>query len=117
MASTLWSVLMLLVVLALIPLVLWALKRQQNFQPPGRGPRPLELTAQLALGARERVVMVRMQDRMLVLGVTPQQVTLLADTPAGPRAAEPVAAPAGPTPTPAFAALLRNAGVPGMGQR
>ena len=82
MASTAWSLLMLLLVLALIPLVLWTLKRVQNFQP-GRGPRMIELACQLALGARERVVLVRVQDRLLVLGVTPQQVTLLAEAEPG----------------------------------
>ncbi|MGZ5847265.1 MAG: flagellar biosynthetic protein FliO [Ramlibacter sp.] len=102
MASTAWSVLMLLLVLALIPLVLWLLKRLQNFQPPGSGPRPMELKAQLALGARERVVMVRVQDRLLVLGVTPQQVTLLAE-------ADPGALPAAGAPPPAdFGGLLRG---------
>ncbi|MBE7939220.1 MULTISPECIES: flagellar biosynthetic protein FliO [Ramlibacter] len=78
MASTAWSFLMLLLVLALIPGVLWLLKRVQTFRPPG-APRELEVTAQVALGARERVVLVRMADRTLVLGVTPQQVTLLAE--------------------------------------
>ncbi|HZY19164.1 MAG TPA: flagellar biosynthetic protein FliO [Ramlibacter sp.] len=100
MASTSWSLLMLLLVLALIPLVLWTLKRIQTFQPPGTGPRPLELTAQIALGARERVVMVRVQDRLLVLGVTPQQVTLLGE-------ADPAAVPP-PAPAPDFAGLLRG---------
>jgi flagellar protein FliO/FliZ len=102
MASTAWSFLMLLLVLALIPLVLWTLKRLQNFQPPGRGPRPIELAAQLALGARERVVLVRVQDRLLVLGVTPQQVTLLAE-------GDPGALPASPA-APDFAGLLRGMG-------
>ncbi|MBL0424892.1 flagellar biosynthetic protein FliO [Ramlibacter alkalitolerans] len=78
MASPAWSLLMLLVVMALIPLVLWALKRLQNLRPAG-APRPLELAGQLALGPRERVVLVRLNQRMLVLGVTPQQVTLLAE--------------------------------------
>jgi flagellar protein FliO/FliZ len=100
MASTAWSVLMLLLVLALIPLVLWSLKRIQNFQPPGLGPRPLALAGQLALGARERVVLVRVQDRLLVLGVTPQQVTLLCE-------GDPAALP--PAPAAAdFGALLRG---------
>jgi flagellar protein FliO/FliZ len=78
MASTAWSVLMLLVVLALIPATLWGLKRLQNFRPAG-AQRAMEVTAQLALGARERVVMLRVEDRVLVLGVTSQQVTLLAE--------------------------------------
>ncbi|RYF38431.1 MAG: flagellar biosynthetic protein FliO [Comamonadaceae bacterium] len=77
MASTAWSVLMLFVVLALIPLVLWTLKKVQTFRPAGA--RALELAAQLPLGARERVVVVRMGGRLLMLGVTPQQVSFLAE--------------------------------------
>lgn len=82
---------MLLLVLALIPLALWLLKRLQTVQVPGGGPRPLQLAGHLALGARERVVLVRVQDRLLVLGVTPQQVSLLTEAdasqlPAGPAA-------------------------------
>ena len=104
MASTAGSLLMLLVVLAAIPVVLYTLKRIQTFRPPG-SVRALEVTAQVALGARERVVMVRMNDRVLVLGVTPQQITLLAETEAAP------APPQGAmqaTGAPTFTSLLRQ---------
>ncbi|MBC7603048.1 MAG: flagellar biosynthetic protein FliO [Ramlibacter sp.] len=80
MTSMAWSFLMLLLVLALIPATLWTLKRVQNFRPPG-APREMEVTSQVALGARERVVMVRVRGREFILGVTPQQVTLLAEAP------------------------------------
>jgi len=83
MQSMAWSILMLLMVLALIPLVLWAMKRLQTIRPAG-APRQLEIVAQLPLGPRERVVMVRVKDRVLVLGATTQQVTLLQDL--GPQA-------------------------------
>ena len=75
------SFLMLLLVLALIPAALWGIKRLQAFRPAG-ATREMEVKAQLALGARERVVLVRVGDRTLVLGVTAQQVTLLAEQPA-----------------------------------
>ena len=101
MLSTAWSLLMLLVVLAAIPLALWAVKRLQTLQPAGRGPRPLSVAAQLPLGARERVVMVRVQDRLLVLGVTPQQITLLTE-------ADPAAMPPAPA-APDFGGLLKQA--------
>lgn len=101
MASTAWSVLMLLVVLALIPLVLWTLKKVQTFRPGGA--RALELAAQLPLGARERVVVVRLGARLLVLGVTPQQVSLLAE--ADPADLPPAGAAAS---HPGFASLLRT---------
>jgi flagellar protein FliO/FliZ len=101
MLSTAWSLLMLLVVLAAIPLALWAVKRLQTLQPAGRGPRPLSVAAQLPLGARERVVMVRVQDRLLVLGVTAQQITLLGE-------ADPAAMPPAPA-APDFGSLLKQA--------
>jgi flagellar protein FliO/FliZ len=101
MASTAWSVLMLLVVLALIPLVLWTLKKLQTFRPGGA--RALELAAQLPLGARERVVVVRMGGRLLVLGVTPQQVSLLAEA----NAAD-LPPAAGRPSEPGFSSLLRS---------
>lgn len=102
MAPTLWSVFMLFVVLALIPLVLWGLRKLQNVRPGGAGPA-LQLAGQLALGARERVVLVRVGERLLVLGVTPQQVALLAE-------ADPAAAPAAAAgaPAPGFAGVLRG---------
>lgn len=101
MASTAWSVLMLFVVLGLIPLVLWTLKKVQTFRPASA--RALELAAQLPLGARERVVVVRMGGRLLVLGVTPQQVSLLAEADASDLP------PAGATAAnPGFSSLLRN---------
>lgn len=105
MASTAWSLLMLLVVIALIPLALSALKRLQTFRPGG-GAHRLEVSAQLALGTRERLVMVRVDDRMLVLGVTPQQITLLSESETGPAAAFPAAAQ--PPGNPGFGALLRT---------
>ena len=99
MLSTAWSLLMLLAVLACIPLVLLAIRKMQTFQPAGA--RALEIAAQLPLGARERIVLVRMNERVLVLGVTTQQVTLLAEASAAdlPLPAQPPAA---------FQALLRN---------
>jgi flagellar protein FliO/FliZ len=103
MASTVWSIFMLVLVLALIPLVLWALKRVQTFRPGGAN-RQLEVTAQLALGARERLVLVRVHDRVLVLGVTPQQISLLTETAAGSGPLADAQAPAAS----AFAGLLRT---------
>ena len=78
MQSTTWSLLMLVVVLALIPASLWVMKRLQTLRPGG-APRQLEIIDQLPLGPRERVVLVRVQGRVLVLGATAQQITLLGE--------------------------------------
>jgi flagellar protein FliO/FliZ len=78
MQSTTWSLLMLVVVLALIPASLWVMKRLQTMRPGGAS-RQLEIIDQLPLGPRERVVLVRVHGRVLVLGATAQQITLLGE--------------------------------------
>ena len=78
MASLAWSFLMLVLVIALIPGSLWLLKRVQQIRPGGnQAPRAMEVLAQLSLGPRERLVTVRVADRVLVLGVTAHSVTLV----------------------------------------
>ncbi|MET0311183.1 MAG: flagellar biosynthetic protein FliO [Burkholderiaceae bacterium] len=104
MQSIAWSLMMLLVVLAMIPAAMWVLKRIQTIRPAGQA-RQLELIAQLPLGARERVVMVRAQGRVFVLGATTQQVSLLAEVDAAAALADapaPMQAPQG------FAQLMDN---------
>ena len=86
MQSLAWSFLMLLLVVALIPAALWLVKRVQTLQPAG-GARQLELLAQLPVGPRERVLLVRVQERCLVLGATAQQITLLGEADVPPPAA------------------------------
>lgn len=101
MASAAWSVLMLVVVLALIAPCLWLLKRLQTLQSPG-GARALETVAQLSLGGRERVIAVRAGARVLVLGVTADNVNLLVELPEGE-----IALPQGPVGRADFGALLQ----------
>lgn len=69
----------------------------------------METLSQLPFGPRERLVIVRVTGRVLLLGVTPQQVTLVRELdPDAPGDAAGV--PAADTPvTGGFAALLRNA--------
>ncbi|KRE94454.1 hypothetical protein ASG87_17790 [Frateuria sp. Soil773] len=56
--------------------LLWWLRRGQSLQG-GRG--PLRLVQAVAVGSRERVVVLDAQDRRLVLGVTAQRVELIAE--------------------------------------
>ncbi len=104
MQSMAWSLLMMLFVLALIPLVLWVVKRMQTIRPAG-ALRQLEIVAQLPLGARERLVMVRVQGRVLVLGATAQSINLIAEADA---TEFPVPPAATNNPQAGFAALLKN---------
>ncbi len=78
-ASTVLSTLVsLVVVLAAIGAVAFLFKRLS----PGNAShsRMMRVVSQLSLGAREKISVVEFDDQWLVLGVTPQQITLLAQT-------------------------------------
>jgi len=67
-------ILSLLMVLALIVLCAWVLKR---FNLTQQGVSQLKVVTSLSLGAKERVVVVQAGEQQLLLGVTAQQVTLI----------------------------------------
>lgn len=69
----------LLFVLALLLGTLWLLKRLG--QPRGAAAGLLRVVAGVAVGARERVVILELGNSWLVLGVAPGQVTTLAEIP------------------------------------
>lgn len=77
MQSITWSFLMLIGVIALIPVTLWILKRLQTARAGIH--QNLELISQMPVGQRERVAIIRVNDRHLAVGITSQQITLLAD--------------------------------------
>ncbi len=73
------------VVIAVMAAAAWALKRMSNgslVAGRGRPGRPvrIEVLARQSLGRRSSVALVRAGSRGLVLGVTDQHVTLLAET-------------------------------------
>jgi flagellar protein FliO/FliZ len=73
--SVLQVVLSLLLVLAAIVLVAWLLKRLNLPQnAPGSA---LKVVSGVAVGQRERIVLVEVNDTWLVVGVAPGQVTAL----------------------------------------
>ena len=74
--SVLPSLFAFALVIALIPAALWVLKRAQALRPARDG--ALHLVAGLALGPRERVAIVNVGDRSLVIGITAQSITHLA---------------------------------------
>lgn len=77
MQSMTWSVLMLIGVIALIPIALWFVKKLQILRT-GMS-RNLELLSQVSVGQRERVALIRIHDRQIAIGITPHQISLLAD--------------------------------------
>lgn len=90
--SVLQAMLGLAVVIALILGSLWLLKRLST--RGGAGPGVLQVVAGVAVGPRERVVLVEVADTWLVLGVAPGQVSALHQLP---RIERPAGAPANET--------------------
>lgn len=66
----------LIAIIALILAAAWLVKRL-GFAPKRTGVNGLKISASASLGARERVVVVDVDDARLVLGVTAGQINLL----------------------------------------
>jgi flagellar protein FliO/FliZ len=99
-SSMLPSLVAFVAIVAMIPAVLWLVKRSQGLRPGAAG--PLSVVAGLSVGPRERIAVVQAAGRYLVVGITGQSMTLLAtldEWPASPAAAS-AAVP--------FAALLER---------
>jgi flagellar protein FliO/FliZ len=79
--SVLQVILSLLLVLAAIVLVGWILKRI-NLPQQGAG-NALKVISGVAVGQRERIVLVEVNDTWLVVGVAPGQVNALHTMPKG----------------------------------
>lgn len=90
-------------ILLLILLAGW-LFRRLGFAPQARDSRLLNLRASCQVGQRERVVVVEVDNTLLVLGVTAQQITPLHQFPAPPRDEDTV----GARPANDFRQLMRN---------
>ncbi len=73
--SVLQVIFSLLLVLGIVALVAWLLKRVTL--PRQSAERQLKVISNLAVGQRERVVVVEIQEIWLVLGVAPGQVQTL----------------------------------------
>lgn len=100
--QSLWSSLLVFaMVIAAIPATAWLLRRGQSIGT--RGSAGLGIAGTLAVGPRERIALVRADTRWLVVGITAQSISLLAELDGPP------AAPAAVTATtPGFPDLLRT---------
>ena len=98
--SLLPLVLTLIFVLALIPVAVWMLKRMGAGNVASAA--GLKIVAQLAIGQRERLVVVESGDRWLILGVTASSINRVGTMPKG-------ELPPPSSPTASFAQLLMNA--------
>lgn len=82
--STLGAILLLILIIG------WLVKRL-GFAPKNSRNNLLNVRASCSLGARERVVVIEVDNQCLVLGVTSQNITHLHTFTAPPSGAEPVA--------------------------
>jgi len=64
-------------VIAMIPAVMWVIKRLQGGITTGA--QGIQLRSGLALGPRERVAVIDVQGRRFLVGVTAQSVSLIAE--------------------------------------
>lgn len=72
-----WKLLLsLLFVVALIPAALFAIKKLQGMQQK-YGKSPIEIVSAQALGAKEKLVVVEVEQQRLLLGVTSHSISLL----------------------------------------
>ena len=78
----------LLVVLGLAALTLWGLRRSGLVRASGAGPGRLDLVASRALDGRNRLLLVRCEDRLHLLAVGPAGVTVVESRDAPPATAD-----------------------------
>lgn len=64
-------------VLGVIFLLAWGVRRLSHLQPAGK----MKVVATLPLGTRERAMLIEVGERQILLGVAPGRVSLLADYP------------------------------------
>jgi flagellar protein FliO/FliZ len=99
------TVALLLVLLAVFAAA-WLVRRLRGFAPGGTA--AIEVVSQVALGARERAVIVKVGQSHLLLGVAPGQVCLLHVLPEGTQLPAPAVPAAEAVQRPNFAALLKK---------
>ena len=72
----------LILVLCLLGGLLWALKRMQTGVRPGGGPKQLQVIEAVSVGPRQKVALVRVGNREVLVGISPAQITALGNWPA-----------------------------------
>jgi len=91
-------------IVALILAGAW-LMRRAGWLRPAAG-QPIKVLGSQSLGARSSVAIIQIDDTQLVLGVTPQQITLLHASPASSSELQPDSSP---VTQPGFSQSLRSA--------
>lgn len=69
------------VVLVLLGLVLFGLKKMQNGSLLGMGQRRIRILDTVSIGPRQKIILLRVRDEDILVGVTTQQINTLAGFP------------------------------------
>ena len=69
------------IVLALLGALLYTLKRMQSGNLLGMGQRRIRVIDSMSLAPRQKIVLVRVKDQDILLGITVQQINTLASFP------------------------------------
>jgi flagellar protein FliO/FliZ len=72
----------LVLVFCLLGGLLWALKRMQSGVRAGGGARQLQVIEAVSVGPRQKIALVRVGGREVLVGVSPTQLTALGSWPA-----------------------------------
>ncbi len=72
----------LVLVFCLLGGLLWALKRMQSGVRSGAGVRQLQVIEAVSVGPRQKIALVRVGGREVLVGVSPTQLTALGSWPA-----------------------------------
>jgi flagellar biosynthetic protein FliO len=70
-----------LLVIGLLAVLLFALKRMQGLSGGGRQDRQIEHLETMSAGARQKIVLLRVKDRELLVGISVGQIRTLAEWP------------------------------------
>jgi flagellar protein FliO/FliZ len=69
------------VVLVLLGLVLFGLKKMQNGSLLGMGQRRIRILDTVSIGPRQKIILLRVRDEDILVGITTQQINTLAGFP------------------------------------
>ena len=72
----------MVLVLSLLGGLLWALKRMQTGVRAGGGIKQLQVIEAVSVGPRQKVALVRVGKREVLVGISPAQITALGHWPA-----------------------------------
>ena len=76
------------IVLALLGVVLYALKKMQSGSLLGMGQRRIRILDTVSIGPRQKIILLRVKDEDILVGVTVQQINTLAGFPLAKRFAD-----------------------------